>query len=213
MAILSNRSGLPRQPPADGSDKFIRPDQRIARMSSTILTHCGGLSGTRVPHSKSPSGDQSGRPKKSDGDRTRPGARRISSARTQPPKFRPHAFELPLDGCYMVSCPASRWWGGGTIIVTITALPTCGAATGLIGHPHKPQTMAPATSSTLASRLATDNRAFWGARYTGISLLESHSTSQGVPADFRLAGPPRATELPWRPKDRKRIESLIRGAS
>ena len=90
---------------------------------------------------------------------------------------------------------------------------TCGAAAGLIAHPHKPQTIAPATSSTLAPRLAADSRAFCGARYTGISLLESHSTSQGVPADFRLAGPPRATELPWRPKDRKRIESLIRGAS
>ena len=81
----------------------------------------------------------------------------------------------------------------------------------IIGHPHEPQTIAPATSSTLAPRLAADNRAFCGARYTGISLLESHSTSQGVPADFRLAGPPRITELPWRPKDRKRIESLIRG--
>jgi hypothetical protein len=53
--------------------------------------------------------------------------------------------------------------------------------------------------------------AFCGARYTGISLLESHSTSQGVPADFRLAGPPRTTDLPWRPKDRKLIESLVRG--
>ena len=134
----------------------------------------------------------------------------ISSAGTQPPKFALPPLNL-------------RWWAA-----TWSRVPRVDSRGGnhhcyhhgsanvwrshwIIGHPHEPQTIAPATSSTLAPRLAAHNRAFCGARYTGISLLESHSTSQGVPADFRLAGPPRTTDLPWRPKDRKRIESLIRG--
>ena len=137
-----------------------------------------------------------------------PSARRISPARTQPPKFALPPLSLRWTAATWSRVPRVDS-GGGTIIVTITALPTCGAATGLIGHPHKPLTIVPATSSTLAPRPAADNPAFRSARYTGISLLESHSTSQGVPADFRLAGPPRTTDPPWRPKGRKRLEALM----
>ena len=42
------------------------------------------------------------------------------------------------------------------------------AATGFIGQPHKPQTIAFAKSANSAPRLAPDNQPLCGARYTGI---------------------------------------------